>query len=187
MVTFREEIRAHLPAWHELLPVFSTLVFVVYSWALYRMFYQLPSWAYYLQIYEILILASYVLATALIESLVMIGFVCLISLILPINIYRKQFVSQGFLLAFAWGLGAFLIQRRVADLLDLELWQVILFSSGILGMSLIFPVLTGWVFNRSPKIARVFSSLADRMVVFSMIYVPLSVLGLVVVFIRNVF
>lgn len=150
------------------------------------MFYHLPSWAYYLQIYEILILASYVLMTALAESLVMVGLVCLVSLVLPERLFRKHFVPQGALLALAWSLGAFLVQRKVAILLDLELWQVISYSLGVLVLSLLFSIMSGWIINRFPIIDRMLSSLADRMVVFTMIYVPLSILGWVVVLIRNI-
>lgn len=175
------------PARADLLPVFSTVVFFVYGWALYRFFYHVPSWLYYLQIGEVLILACYVLAYALCESLLVFGGLLLLALLLPKQWLREGFAVKGVSLVALGSLAAFLVQRKIGMMTSWELWQLILYPLlSVLGL-----LLTTWglpfVYHRFPLLERFAQGLANRMTVFAYIYPPLSVMAWLVVLGRNLF
>jgi hypothetical protein len=84
-----------LPPKNEIFPVYAILVFLIFSWALYRFFWYLPSWLEYLSLPAVLVVLSYSLAFALFESLVMMGVFLLLNLCLPAALFRRHFVAQG--------------------------------------------------------------------------------------------
>jgi hypothetical protein len=63
-----------LPDRGQLLPVFSTVVFIVFTWTIYHALYQVPSWLFYMTLPAILPLLAYILGFALLESLFVTGF-----------------------------------------------------------------------------------------------------------------
>jgi len=179
-------LHARIPSREEITPVFSTILFLVFSWALYHMFWQVPSWLYYMNVWGVLALSAYVLAYSLLESAAILGLVLLVCLLFPQRYFREQFVAQSCALAGILGLGAVAIQRKIGLVFDLQIWQLITYP--LLGLAML-PVLT-WllaiVLRRMPRLARLLNSLAERMTVFALIYIPLGILGLIVVIIRNI-
>ncbi len=187
MATFKQKLLAKLPSRQEALPVFSTIVFFVFTWTLYRMFYQVPSWLYFMNLWNVLVLIAYVLAFALVESSIMMGFVTLLCLIFPSKIFRANFVPLASSLVTAMAAGAVMVQRRISYVYDLTLRQSVIYPALILAAMLLIIVLLSLIFNRFKRFARLVSAVADRMIIFSFIYVPLSLISLVVVIIRNIF
>lgn len=167
--------------------MFSILIFLVSGWALYRFFWYLPSWLQYLSIGSVLIIAAYTLGFSLLESLVMLGLIVLFSVVFPRRIFRDWFVAQGSLLALASGVGAVLIQRRVSMIYDWEAWQVWVFCGSVLLMLLLLVLVNAFLLLRYPFLPAFVNAFAQRMTVFSIVYVPLGILGLVVVILRNIF
>lgn len=186
MATFRENITTKLPKNKEILPVFSTIVFVVFTWTLYRMFWQVPSWLGYMNVWKVIVLTSYVMAFALVESLVFLGFLLILTLIYPARHLKEKFVSQGLMITATLGLGAYLIQRKISTLYKLELWQLIVYPLLILGTLLLFILISSLLFDRSKTLTRLTMNMADRMTVFTYLYVPLSLISLTVVIVRNI-
>jgi hypothetical protein len=182
---FKDWLNKRLPSRAEALPVFATLVFFVFTWALYRLAWNLPSWLYYLTVGEILALVAYVLAHCLVESLLIFGVVALLGVLLPPKIFREKFISMGTAIALLLSGSAILLQRKVGILLKFELWQVILTLTGIVVVMLVVPFFFALVFNRFPKTVRLLQSLGERMTIFAYLYVPLSLAGLFVVLLRN--
>lgn len=182
-----KRIASRLPSRAEVYPVYSILAFLVYTWALYRMFWYVPSWLEYLSITGVLVIAAYTLAFALFESLVMLGLLLLFCLAFPERLFHRYFVAQASLLALAWGAGAVLIQRRVSFIYRLEAWQVAVLLLAALAGSISIILLGAWIFHRSERLRRVLESTGDRMTIFAMIYIPLGLTGLSVVLVRNLF
>jgi len=176
---------AKLPTRQEALTVFSVILFVVFSWALYRTFWWVPSWLEYLSVWSILIILAYVLAFALFESLVILALLSLLSLLLPRKIFKDQFILQGSTLSLLLGLGAFLIQRNVTVIYRLQLEQILLYPLLILGAVILLLFITSILFKRIQQLARFTQAAAERMTVFAYLYVPMGLIGLVVVIIRN--
>jgi len=178
-------LKARLPSRLELLPVFAVFVFFGYSWALYRMFWYVPSWLEYMSVWRVLTIAAYVLAFALVESLVMTGLLTLFSLLFPPKLFKDKFVLLGCSLAAVISVLAFLIQRKINVMYRLELWQIAAYPIALLASLVILVLALNYIFERLPILARLVGGLADQMTIFAYIYVPFSLLGLTLVLIRN--
>jgi hypothetical protein len=178
-------LRTRLPSRQELFPVLAVFVFFAYTWALYRMFWYVPSWLEYLNLWKVLTIAAYVLAFALFESLLMLGLLVLFSLFFPPRIFKDRFIVQGASLAALTSLAAFMLQRKINLVYRLELWQLELYPLVLL-VALVFVVLAlGLLFERLPFLARLVQAIAERLTIFAYFYLPLGLLGLAVVILRN--
>jgi hypothetical protein len=165
--------------------VFSIVVFIDFTWMLYRFFYQVPSWLGYLKIWGVLVIAAYALSFALIESLIYMGFIVLLSLVFPARYMKEKFVVQGTTLAAAIGAGAVLLQRKINIISNLEVWQILVFALAFLILLALLILVSSLLFERFRAVARLVYAAADRMTVFTYLYVFLGLLGLVVVVLRN--
>ena len=84
-------IKLKLPTRQEVLPVFSVIIFFVFTWTLYTMFYYLPSWLGDMYTRDILILSTYSFAFALLESLIVLGVMVVLALLLPARFFKDKF------------------------------------------------------------------------------------------------
>ena len=176
---------AKLPSRQEALAVFSVIVFIVFSWTLYRVFWWLPSWLEYLSIWGILIIVAYVLAFALFESLAVFSLVIILGLLFPRKYFKDQFIVQGSALSATLGMVAFLVQRKVSLIYKLELWQTLAYPTLILtGVILLVPIIS-LIFKRFNLLSRLVLAAAERMTIFAYLYVPLGLIGMLVVIARN--
>ena len=163
------------------------IVFIVFTWTLYRMFYQVPSWLFYMDFGGVLVISAYILAFALFESLVLLGFVMLISLLLPPKFFREHFVAQGSAIMVLLGGGAYLLQRKIGLIYRLTSQQLIIYPIIILVVLLLLILLLAFIFARFNTLPILINRFAEWMTVFGYIYVPISLIGLSVVLIRNLF
>ena len=109
----RSRLRARLPSQNQVFLVFSVIVFVVFSWTLIREFFQVPSWMKYMNLGDILVITAYILAFALFESLLVLGFLLMLSVVFPVKIFRDYFIAQGCTLVSVAGLGAVMLQENI--------------------------------------------------------------------------
>jgi hypothetical protein len=176
---------ARLPSRQQVFPVFSVTVFVVFSWTLYQEFFQVPSWLKYMTLGEILVITAYALAFALIESLVITVLLLILSLVFPVKVFRDKFIPQGSILVLVAGFVAVMLQENMSEVYHLKIRQLTTYPIiGILAVVVMIFVLS-WIFDRLSILTRLIQSIAERMTVFSYIYVPLSVVSLVIVTLRN--
>ena len=187
MATSKGSLKTKLPSRREAFAVFSVIAFIVFSWSLYRMFYQVPSWLFYMNVWNVVTISAYVLAFALFESLVLLGFLGLISLALPRRYFRDHFVAQGSVLMVILGGGAYLLQRKIGLIYKLSTWQLIVYPIIVLVSLLLLNFLFVFIFERFERIPRLISAFTEWMTVFGYIYLPLGLLGLAVVLVRNLF
>ena len=185
MRDFGTKLRAKLPSRQEALTVFSVVLFIVFSWALYRTFWWVPSWLEYLSVWGILVIFAYVAAFALVESLVILALLIGLGLLLPRKIFKDQFIVQGSALSLLLGLGAFLIQRNVGVIYRLKLEQTLLYPALILGAAILLVFISSFLFKRIHILSRFAQAVAERMTIFAYLYVPMGLIGLLVVVIRN--
>ena len=168
-----------------MLLVLSVIIFFDFTWTLYRFSYYLPSWLGYLNIWGTLVVAAYALSFALLESLVFLAFLLSLSLVFPPKFFQDKFVAQGSALTAVLGVGAFLLQRKIFIFYSMEMWQiaatVIAFPIAIVVLVLI----SSFLLDRFKILSRLANTVADRMTLFAWIYVPLGLLSLVVVVLRN--
>jgi hypothetical protein len=96
--------RERLPTRVEILYVFGGVVFVIYSWAIRGFLYQLSSLRLYHTLGEIFGVFSYLMAFALIESLIIMGGLILMGFILPGKWFREGFAYKGFITTLVAGI-----------------------------------------------------------------------------------
>ena len=179
-------LKSRLPSRSEALSVLSIFVFFVFSWTLYRTAYYTPSWLEYLSVWSILIIVAYVLGFALFESLCLLALAVVFSLFFPPRLFKQQYALQGSALAAAVSVGAVLLQRKINLVYRLELWQLVAYPLVFLLAVVLLVFLLDFLFRRFPRLSRLVAALLERMLIFVYIYVPLGVLGLLVVLIRNI-
>ncbi len=162
-------------------------VFFIYSWALYRAAWYLPSWLFYLNVKNILILVAYILAFCLFESVVMAAFLSFLSILLPSKYFKERFTTQGSSLAAVMSISAILAQRKIGLVYDLD--PRLLMASPFVILMFIFAAILGSyaIFRKFKTLTRWVNALAERMTVFTYIYVPLGFIGVIVVLLRNLF
>ena len=180
-------LRNRLPDQKQFLPVLSTVVFIVFSWAIYHAFYQVPGWLFYTTLPGVLVLFAYILGFALIESLMVSAFLAAYCLFLPENWLKRNFAAQGCILAILLALMTYLLRNNFDRIQKLEVWQMAIIPLAIfLGIALVSPLLA-ILFERFPKLTRIIEGIGERLTIFSYIYIPLGILGWLVVLIRNIF
>jgi hypothetical protein len=179
-------LKSRLPTRSEALSVFSIFVFFVFSWTLYRSAWYVPSWLEYLNIWSIAIIIAYVLAFALLESAAMLALVVFFSLFFPRQVFKENFALQGSSLAVLICVGAFLLQRKINLVYRLELWQLLAYPLAGLLLCVLLVVLLAFLFNRFPLLSRLATAVVERMVIFVYIYMPISLLAVLVVLVRNI-
>lgn len=179
------KLKSRLPDKGAIIPVFSTLLFFVASWAVYRALWWLPSWLDYLNLWDVSIVLAYTLAYALLESAMLTGVFLLLALILPEHFFKEQFLSQGAALAGLFSLGALLVQRRIGVIFDLALVALIAAPLLILAGGLFLILATAYLFRRFPRLRIFIEGLAERMTIFAYLYIPLGLIGVGVVIVRN--
>jgi hypothetical protein len=175
-----------LPPWPEIWQVFSIGLFLACSWALYRVFWYIPSWLEYLSLWSILLVIVYVLSFALLDGALLSLPAVILALILPRRFFRQRFVAQGSLVTLTLGSGAYLVQRQVSVLNRLELWQLVLFPLLAL-VGLVLVAFIGWaLFRRFPRLQSIAEGFASRMTIFGVIYTALGLVSWLVVIVRNI-
>jgi len=178
-----------LPPKSEIAPIFATIVFPIYSWTIYRLLWNLPSWLKDLfSIWDMLILIAYGLAFALIESLTILGFVLFLRVVLPEKYFKDKFVAQGTAMLWVFFISTIVAQYTIASFIfnwrpkEFAVYSTLLLAACIL----LIAVLPRVLIHRFTKLESFFASLADRMTIFLFIYLPLGVLSLIVVILRNI-
>jgi hypothetical protein len=151
------------------------------------MYYQVPSWISYLSIGETLVLISYVLAFALFESGIVLIFLVFLCLLLPVQFLKRNFIAQSSVLISMISLVAVVVQLNIKIIYRLNLTQLILYPLVILVVIILLLIACSILFKYFDKLTHFVNAVADRMVIFSVIYIPLGIISLIVVIIRNLF
>jgi hypothetical protein len=161
------------------------VVFLIYSWAIRGFLYQLSSLRLYHTLGEIFAVFSYLMAFALLETLVTIGILIFIGFILPGNWIREGFAYKGFITTLVTGIAMILLNNYLFSLNHaMPPKNVIYLSTGITFILLISLIL---LFQNIPTLQKVLLAIQERMQIFIYFYIPLGILGLTVVVLRNLF
>lgn len=164
-------------------------MFLVYTYAFYRLFWYVPSWLNYLPVQSIAGIVAYMAVLALFESLAVLVPLLVISAVLPPAWFRERFTTVGTLAVWVLGAGALLVhedlERLLAPFGSLEIVGLLLAAAVLMAAVL---VLLGYlVTRRFPTLEAWLNGLAERMTIFFYLYLPFSALGLAVVLARLVF
>jgi hypothetical protein len=172
------------PNFSAIIPVYAVISFPIFSWTTIVWFWKLPYWLNFLTAGEIGSIFSYSMVAAFFESMVVISFLLLLCFILPARIFRDRFVVRGTWLALGLTV-AFLGSGVWRGFLGFSYIQFSLLSWSLASLLviLVFTIAAA----RFRFMARVAEWLSDRLIVFLYILIPVSMLSIIVVFIRNIF
>ena len=173
-------LRARIPASGDLLSVLGLVVFVVHSWSVRSLLFHVPYFILKLTAGEVLAVASYHMVFALLESTLVMALLTLLAAVLPAAWLRDGFVHKGFLVIIAAGLAAVFLQQSFfygAFAFD-HPNQVALYWRAALGVVLFSGA---WLLvDRSRRLQAGIGSLVERFSVMLLIYLPLDLVGLLV-------
>ena len=170
------------PSLKQLSSVYSVAVVIIYGWSIIRFFWRLPSFIYYSTVGEIGVIFSYSITVNLLESLLVVSVPVVLSLILRSKWFFERFVARGVLLVLL-GLGYMMYIGSHNNIN--EPFPYTLFRWAPLALLLILVLV--FFMDRIKFLTRILEIVSDRLEVFLLISIPVSVISFMVVLIRNVF
>ena len=175
-----DSIQKRFPRRYDLLAVFGVAVFVCYSWTLLGFLNKLSSFLLYFTLGEIANILAFMMAFALVESLVLTAILILLSAILPSGWLREGFASKGFVIVIIATVTSILFQNILEDNFPHPL-VLLLFILIPIGVAVALIALV----RSAPKIHSLINNIQDRVLIMLFVYVPLGVLSLMFVLYRN--
>lgn len=169
-----------LPRLQQLIPVYALICVPVFYWSLLHFFWRVPSWVNYETPGEILVMLAYTLTVNLLESFFVLSVPVILSVLLPAKWFHDRFMPRALLLV-TLGLGYMIfldkqIQPYIPFPYELVKWTPIVF---VFILALVF------ILDRFHFLGNLLAKLADSLTIFLYILIPVSLLSLVVVLIRN--
>jgi hypothetical protein len=160
--------------------VFGVTVFVVYSWSIRGFLYALPSFLLHFSLGGIFSILSYMMAFALIESLLVTSGLVITGFILPSKWLKEGFAFKGFLIVAVATVAMIELQGFLSNSFPSAnhlLRSGIIYVFVLIGLFLLFQNIR-WL-----QSALLF--VEEQISVFIFLYVPVGIIGLVVVLLRN--
>jgi hypothetical protein len=182
----KQKISDRLPSRGQSLPIFSLIVFIVFTWTLYNLLYQIPSWLFYMNIWNLLAVTAYVLSFALIESTLIMALVLLSCMLFPARYFKNKFTAQGSLQVLLLSAMAFALRENIQSFPKLDQWVMLVIPVAVLSVLAISVIVFSWIFDRFQILVRLLTAVTDRMVIFTYLYIPAGLVSLVVVLMRNI-
>jgi hypothetical protein len=175
-------LRARLPDKRNIVTVFAVAMFLVYTWTLYTSFWKLPSWLFFLRAGEIISIYSYAFLVNFLESVLLLTLVLLLAVILPRAWWRNAFVPKALVL---------IVIILASAILHISLYRTPdtrpIFVNGQLRWwitTFLIAILLTWLAGKMDWMRQGLESMADRFLVFLYIYLPLTLIALLIVFAR---
>jgi len=173
------KLKNRFPPRDQIMLVFASIVFPLYSWTTYWVLDYLPSWLKSMTIVETISINAYAYAWVFLESLMMLLFVLLLAILMPEKWLRKNFVSKGSMVVWLICIFSFLSQLKNTGKYDFM--AEINPRVGLL-VSIVFTFLLLSKFHRLNGALR---SIADRLLIFLYIYIPVSGISMLIVLFNN--
>ncbi|MBP6786557.1 MAG: hypothetical protein KA170_03130 [Candidatus Promineofilum sp.] len=179
MAIFRDRIKSR----GELLTLFVACSFPIFVYTIPHTLVYVSQWVLRLTMWETLSVISYVLAAAVIESILIFLVALLLVMIVPKRFY------DGILIPLAAAFST--LTTLLVVYLNLTQERSILrdnFTGTLLGLAvyLLLMGLTYIVLRRNQRITAILTGLIDRLMPLALLYALFAVIGLVVVITRNV-
>lgn len=173
--------KKRFPSFDQLTPVYAVIVTVIYAWSLLKFFWRLPSFLYSSTAGEIAVTYAYLNVVNFFESLVILLVPIALSFILPHKWFHDRFTSKSVLLvSLLLGYLVYLARHIIIEQpfpYTLMKWSPLF---AVLILVLVF------LLDRITPLSKIVESLANRLVVFLYISVPVSLISLLVVLFRNI-
>jgi hypothetical protein len=168
-----EKMKGKVPEKHLQITVLGFVVFLVFSWSIFWFLYRLPSWTYYLGAIDILSIFAYSMASSLFESLVIHLIMVMFAVVLPTDWFGSKYGAQSAVTLLAVIFVTFFSLGSTNQFIWQLLFLLIIIISNILVI-------------RLEKLNQVINTLVGRFDIFIYVYIPLGVIGVLVVIVRNI-
>lgn len=155
----------------------------IHIWAYINLFNDIPAMQLQMSIWRILSVASYVLAFALFESLLIFGLIFLICLLLPERLFGVKLIHLVAIIVIT-------VSILISFIHLYDYWEIdsLSFADWIVSWVLfgLFVTITLLFFlTRYKRVQKGFQSVIDRLAILSLVYISLDILGLFVITVRN--
>ena len=184
-----DRLCARFPARPEVVRVLGVVLFAVFGWTIRGFLYKIPSFTLYFGLGANLAILSYMLAFALLESIIVTGILVLLSALLPARWLRDGFDYKGFIIVLVAAAAMILFENYYKadffkDILAGATYPFPPFAQGAIGAVLLLAALL-WLAHVQPRFRKYVLFVVEQLSLFTYIYVPLGLIGLAVVIIRN--
>lgn len=172
------------PGISAILPVYAVIAVPVFGWTITAWLWKLPSWLNFLTPGEITAVFFYAILTAFVESTLICIFLLLLCFILPSQMFRDQFIVRGTWLALGLALSILGngVWRGMTRFTYTEV-PLVIWSSA----SLIVILMLTFLSTKVRFMTLVADWISDRLIIFLYLLIPLSILSILVVLVRNTF
>jgi hypothetical protein len=170
-----------IPKFEEIAPVYAVIVMMIYPWTLTRFFWKLSSWILFASVGDLAALFAYMVVVNFVESILVLLVPLAMSVVLPRKWFYDRFKTRSIaLVLFGLGFLMYLDRNLHADApfpLILVRW---------IPMAAVAILVLVFLVDQVGFLRRVLDELANRLTVFLYISIPVSVIALLVVLIRNI-
>ncbi len=182
-------VQTRLPARRDMLLVFGVVLFAVFGWSIRGFLYKLPAFSLYFGLGANLAVLSYMLAFALLESLAVMALLILLGAALPSGWLRAGFAYKGFLVVLVASVAMIVFDGWyrtgfLKDILAGYTYPIPPFIGGLVAAIAALGALL-WLFHRYERLQGYAVYVVEQISLFTYIYVPLGIIGLIVVLVRN--
>ncbi|MBC7875871.1 MAG: hypothetical protein H7Y59_01760 [Anaerolineales bacterium] len=173
------------PDTQNILSIYAVIVSLIYSWTLITSFYKIPSWLFFLTIGQIFSIYAYSFFINLIESILMLIGILLLeyTIFYPLK-KRNEFQSRSILMV------VFMLSSSMIRLLLYKSYESSgAFVSGELTwwiLTLLLGIFFATIIPKSERLKNVIEGIAERLIILLYVYIPFSILSLIIIIIRNI-
>jgi len=160
--------------------VYAVIVLLIYPWTLTRFFWKLSSWLLFTPFGDLGNIFAYMMAVNFLESILVLLAPLGLSILLPRGWFYERFVSRGVSLVLL-GLGYLIFLNRNMDATALFPWAMVRLIPLVL---LVIPILV-FLLDRISIVRSFLNELANRALIFLYITIPISLISVLIVVIRN--
>ncbi len=171
-----------IPKLEQIAPVYAVIVMLVYPWTIIRYFWKLSSWALFTSLGDLANYFAYMMALNFLESIIILLAPLLLNMILPPKWFYDRFVTRGVSLVLL-GLGYLILLNRNMNALDPFPWDMI----RLIPIVAVVILILVFLIDRIPFVPRILDELSNRALVFLYVSIPISVISVLVVLIRNIY
>lgn len=160
---------------------FIVIAFPIQVWAIISILREVPAWILRLSIVDMWGVISYTLAYTLIESVIICILFLLIGAVLPKKYFRKHFIAYTTVFSIFLTL-IFIAAQVYAN----QLKSMGMVTLGILGTLILALVVGSYILiYQKPKVAETITTVVDRLVVLSILYLSIDILAILTIISRN--
>jgi len=165
-----------LPRFFDIVSVYAVIASMLFAWSTLLFFWYLSSWMFFMNLNDLIAVFSYVMASSFIESLAFLLFLLFLSFCLPPKYLRDEFVSRGTSITLCV-IGLIMLYSRNTFGISISLFG---------RMLVLVTVLVTFLSAKIRLMRQALIWLSDRLIVFLYILIPLSILSLLVIIVRNI-